>query len=176
MLNTKKLKSVLKEIFGVDDKYLVPLDEGWYVPTYDKTDKVGTWIGYRIMTKKPNVRTFTGHNSSGPTKIKSIKVTFRISFIGPQAEELCDQTLMWDDRQDVKTAFEQQDTQLNYVDRQVFSYPVKNGGLNDNLCWCVDFPAQTFYEVPTGWKKWNISSATLEGDITIPKTGGLNGY
>ena len=169
MLNTKTLRTTLKEIFGVDDKHLVPLDSGWYVPTYDKNDTVGTWIGYRIMSKKPNVRTFTGHNGEGPTKIKSVKVTFRVSFIGPQAEELCDQTLLWDDRADVTTAFENQSAQINYTDRQIFSYPVKNGGLNDNLCWCVDLSAMTFYEIPAGWKKWNISGATLEGNIIIPK-------
>ena len=172
MLDTNSLHSILKDIFGVEDQYLVPLDSGWYVPTYDKENKVGTWIGYRIMSKKPNVRTFTGHNGTEPTKIKSIKVTFRLSFIGVQAEELCDQTLLWDDRQDVQRAFEKCSTQINYIDRQYFSYPVKNGGLNDNLCWCVDFSAQTFYEVPTGWKKWDISGVTLEGNIIIPKKEG----
>lgn len=169
MLKTKSLRKVLQDIFGIDNQHLVPLDEGWYVPTYDKADKVGTWIGYRIMSKKPNVRTFTGRNADGPSKIKSIKVTFRISFIGPQAEDLCDQTLMWDDRKDVQQAFENCQAQINYVDRQTFSYPVKNGGLNDNLCWIADFSAMTFYEVSAGYKRWNISGATLGGNIIIPK-------
>lgn len=168
MLNSTTLRTALKTIFGVDDKYLVSLDEGGYVPTYDKDDKVGTWIGYRILSKKPNVRTFTGSDIAGPTKIKSIKVTFRISFIGPQAEELCDQTLLWDDRADVQQAFENASAQLNYIDRQQFSYPVKNGGLNDNLCWCIDFSAQTFYEISAGYKPWNIKGAELKGNIIIP--------
>lgn len=175
MLNSDTLRSTLKSIFGIEDKYLVPLDSGWYVPTYDRTDKVGTWIGYRIMSKKPNVRTFTGHNGTEPTKLKSIKVTFRLSFIGPQAETLCDQTIMWDDRKDVQKTFEQIDTQLNYINRQVFSYPVKEGGLNDNLCWCVDMEAQTFYEVPTNWKLWNLKGITLEGNIIIPNKEVNNG-
>lgn len=155
MLNSTELRNTLRKVFGVDDRYLVPMDEGWYVPTYDKEDKIGTWIGYRILSKKPNVRTFTGNTTLRPSKIKSLKVTFRVSFIGPQAEELCDQTLLWDDRDDVQKAFEEVHAQLNYNDRQVFSYPVKNGGLNDNLCWCVDFTAQTFYELQIqNWGPW----------------------
>ncbi len=169
MLNSSTLRQALKEIFGIEDKYLVPLDEGWYVPTYDKEDKVGTWAGYRVMSKVPNVRTFTGRNDEGPTKIKSIKVSFRLSFIGPQAEDLAEQLLLWDDRKDVQTAFEKYCVaQINYNKRQQFSYPVKQGGLNDNLCWVTDFETHSFIEVSAGYKPWNLKGATLGGNIIIP--------
>lgn len=168
MLNSKTLRVALKTIFGVEDKYLVPLDQGWYVPTYDQTDKVGTWIGYRIMDKKPNIRTY----QEGSKFIRSIKVNFRISFIGPQAEELCDQTILWDDRDDVQKAFAGCDAQINYNNRQCFSYPVKNGGLNDNLCWCVDFSSQTFYVVDANWSLWKPKKVDIGGEII---TGGING-
>lgn len=168
MLDSTSLRQALKTILGIEDRYLVPLDAGWYVPTYDKADTVGTWVGYRILNKQAAVRTFTGYGKDGPSKIKNIKVTFRISFVGPQAEELCDQTIMWDDRTDVQEAFEKANAQINYTDRNAFSYPVKNGGLNDNVCWCVDFSAMTFFEVPTNWKPWNISGARLGGDIITP--------
>lgn len=168
MLNSKSLRQALKKIFKIDDKYLVPLDQGWYVPTYDKEDKVGTWIGYRVMSKVPNVRTFTGRNERGPTKIKSIKVSFRLSFIGPQAEDLAEMLLLWDDRADVQEAFEECSAQINYNKRQQFSYPVKAGGLNDNLCWVTDFEAHSFYEVDAGYKPWNLKGVKLGGDIIIP--------
>lgn len=167
MLNSKSLRAVLKEIFGIEDRYLVSLDEGGYVPTYNPTDKVGTWIGYRILSKTPNVRTFTRSVSDGVVKTRSIKVVFRISFIGPQAEDLIDQTLLWDDREDVQAAFSKACAQVNYNDRQLFSYPVKNGGLNDNLCWCVDLSSQTFYETRVKWNKWNLQGVDPTGTINI---------
>ena len=56
MLDSKSLRSVLKEIFGIEDKYLVPISTNWFLPTVDPEDKVGTWIGYRIQSKKPIMR------------------------------------------------------------------------------------------------------------------------
>ena len=86
--------------------------------------------------------------------VKHIKVNFRLSFVGRQAEELADQVLLWEDRKDVTEAFETIGAQINYVDRTSFSYPVRNGGFNDELCWIVDLSAQTFYEVDTKQKPW----------------------
>lgn len=150
MLNATTLRSVLKEIFGIDDKYLVPISTNWFLPTVDPEDKAGTWIGYRIQSKKPTVRAY----QRGIMYEKPIKVNFRLSFVGRQAEELADQVLMWEDRKDVTKAFESVKAQINYVDRQSFSYPVRNGGFNDELCWIVDLSAQTFYEVDTKQKPW----------------------
>lgn len=150
MLNATTLRSVLKEIFGIEDKYLVPISTNWFLPTVDPEDKVGTWIGYRIQSKKPTMRAY----QQGIMYEKPIKVNFRLSFVGRQAEELADQVLMWEDRKDVTTAFESVKAQINYVDRRSFSYPIRNGGFNDELCWIVDLSAQTFYEVDTKQKPW----------------------
>lgn len=150
MLDASTLRSILKEIYGVEDKYIVPISTNWFLPTVDPEDKVGTWIGYRIQSKKPIMRAY----QSGVMYEKPIKVNFRLSFIGPQAEELADQVLLWEDRSDVTKAFESAKAQINYTDRQSFSYPVRNGGFNDELCWIVDLSAQTFYEVDTKQKPW----------------------
>ena len=150
MLNAKTLREVLKEIFGIEDKYLVPISTNWFLPTVDPEDKVGTWIGYRIQSKKALVRAY----QTGAMYEKSLKVNFRLSFVGRQAEELADQVLLWEDRKDVTEAFERARVQINYTDRQSFSYPVRNGGFNDELCWIVDLSAQTFYEVDTKQKPW----------------------
>lgn len=150
MLNAESLRTVLKEIFGIEDKYLVPISTNWFLPTVDPNDKVGTWIGYRIQSKKPTQRAY----QRGVMYVKPIKVSFRLSFVGKQAEELADQVLMWEDRKDVTRAFESVKAQINYTDRQSFSYPVRNGGFNDELCWIVDLSAQTFYEVDTKQKPW----------------------
>ena len=153
MINSKTLRQTLKDIYGIEDKYLVPMDNGWYVPTYDKNDKVGTWIGYRILSIKPNLR--AGY--AGTSYSKSIKCRFRLSFIGKQAEELALQTLLFDDRLDVVEAFEKCQTQLNYTSRELLTYPIREGGLNDSLCWFVDFDCQSFYSADWEGKGWGVT-------------------
>lgn len=150
MLKAESLRQVLKEIFDIEDKYLVPISTNWFLPTVDPEDKVGTWIGYRILSKKPVTRAF----QQGVMYEKPVKVSFRLSFVGRQAEDLCDQVLLWEDRKDVTDAFAKHKAQVNYNDRQSFSYPVRNGGFNDDLCWIVDLSAQTFYEVDTKQQPW----------------------
>lgn len=150
MLDSKILREALKQIYGIEDKYLVPISTNWFIPTTDPDDKVHTWIGYRILTKKPYIRA----TQRGRDMVKDIKVSFRLSFVGPQAEELADQTLMWEDRTDVITAFEKSLSQINYEDRTSFTYPVRNGGYNDEMAWIVDMSAQTSYTVDTKQVPW----------------------
>ncbi len=150
MLDATSLRDILKDIFGVEDKYLVPISTNWFLPTIDPDEEIGTWIGYRIISKRPNIRAY----QSGVYMEKSIKVEFRITFVGPHAEEYADQLLMWDDRTDVRDAFAKYRAQVNYQDRTSFTYPVRNGGFNDDLAWIVDLSAQTFYEVDTKQKPW----------------------
>ena len=154
MLDSVALRKALKDIYGIEDKYLVPLDTGWYVPTYDKDNKVGTWIGYRILEVKPNLR--AGYTGSSYTK--SVKIRFRLSFAGKQAEELALQTLLFDERKDVIKAFEQSQTQLNYVSREILTYPIKEGGLNDNLVWFTDIDCQSFYAVDITYGDWAVET------------------
>ncbi len=150
MIDANTLRSILKEIYGIDDKHLVPISTNWFVPTIEPSDKVGTWIGYRILSKQNLLRAY----QSGVYMEKSIRVNFRLTFMGPQAEELADQTLLWEDRGDVIRAFGKYKAQINYKDRTMFSYPVRNGGFNDCMSWIVDMSAQTFYEVDTKQKPW----------------------
>lgn len=150
MLDEPSLRNALKDIFGIEDKYLVPISTNWFVPTIDPEEKVGDWIGYRIISKKPILRAY----QSGVYMEKSIKVSFRLSFVGPNAEAFADQVLLWDDRTDVVQAFSKYKAQLNYTDRTSFTYPVREGGFNDRLAWIIDMSAQTFYEVDTKQKPW----------------------
>lgn len=150
MLNAEILREALKEIYGIEDKYLVPISTNWFLPTTDPDDKVHTWIGYRILSKKPYIRA----SQRGRDMIKDIKVNFRLTFVGPQAEELADQTLLWEDREDVTAAFEKTSSQINYTDRTGFTYPVRNGGYNDEMAWIVDMSAQTSYIVDTKQVPW----------------------
>jgi hypothetical protein len=155
LLDSPTLRETLKIIYGIEDKYLVKLDSGWYVPTYDKNDKVGTWIGYRILSVRPNLRTAY----TGSSYVKSVKIRFRLSFIGPQAEELALATLLFDDRKDVVEAFAKSQTQLNYISREILTYPIKEGGLNDSLCWFVDIDCQSFYAADVNYEDWKVSTS-----------------
>lgn len=150
MLNSKSLRDILKEIYGIEDKYLVPISTNWFIPTIDPEDKIGTWIGYRILSKKPYARAY----QIGLCYSVPLKVTFRLSFVGPQAEELADQTMIWENRTDVIEAFEKVQAQINYTDRTSFTYPVRNGGFNDSLSWIVDMSAQTTCDIDTKQKPW----------------------
>ena len=150
MLDAKILRDTLKEIFGIEDRYLVPISTNWFLPTVDPEDEVHTWIGYRILSKKPSVRAA----QYGSDMTKPVKVSFRLTFVGPQAEELADQILLWEDRTDVIKAFEKSQSQINYTDRTSFTYPVRNGGYNDDMAWIVDMSAQTSYIVDTKQVPW----------------------
>lgn len=150
MLDSKSLRDILKEIYGIEDKYLVPISTNWFIPTIDPEDKIGTWIGYRILSKKPYLRAY----QIGLCYSVPLKVNFRLSFVGPQAEELADQTMIWENRTDVIKAFEKVQAQINYIDRTSFTYPVRNGGFNDSLSWIVDMSAQTTCDIDTKQKPW----------------------
>jgi hypothetical protein len=166
LINSTTLRAALKKIYGIEDKYLVPLDKGWYVPTFDKEDKIGTWIGYRVLMVKPNLR--AGY--TGTSYTKSVQCRFRLAFVGKQAEELALQTLLFDDRSDVVSAFEECQTQLNYTSRQLLTYPVREAGLNDSLCWFVDFDCQSFYAYDIKYKPWNENEVPPAQESWVPKS------
>ena len=150
MLNSSTLRSILKEIFDIDDKYLVPINQGWLLPTIDKDDKVGTWVGYRIMAKDTKVRA----NTPNSDVAMPITVHFRLTFVGPQAEELSEQTMLWDSRDDVTKAFAKENAQLCYAPRRISSYALRNSGFNDYLIWYVDMSVVTTYGEFITRSKW----------------------
>lgn len=141
MINSDTLRSILKKIFKVDDKYIVPINQGWFMPTVDESDKTGTWVGYRILEKLPRVRANTPNLSvECPVQTK-----FRLSFVGPEGEKFADSTMLWDSRKDVRDAFAEENAQLNYTARKISSYALRNGGFNDYMCWYVDIYVTSSY-------------------------------
>ncbi len=76
-------------------------------------------------------------------------------FFGTQSEVLALDTLFWDEREDVKKLFETVcDSQINYSARKIYTTTFKQEGYNDQLVWCVDFAAQGFVGLETGYKPW----------------------
>lgn len=150
MIDGSTLRNILKTIYGIDDSHLIALSESMFVPTTDRADKTGDWIGYRILDKQRITQAY----ADGIYFVAPLKVRFRIAYVGPHAEEFADQTIIWENRNDVQKAFDLYGAQVFYNTREEYSYPIKNTGFNDSPCWIVDMTAQTTYEIDTNWKPW----------------------
>lgn len=148
MINSKGLASILYTIYGVP---ATPLNESEWVPTV-KNPTISTWIGYRMLEVKPYTRAYV----EGRNIIIPVQAKFRVTFVGEQAEEFALHTLLWDMRTDVIRAFEHAEIQLNYESRKVYTRPVKEEGLNDKMCWVVEFDCQSFYVEEADWPLWRI--------------------
>lgn len=159
------LREILKEIYEVDDKYLVHLNDDILAPYVDHLDDVGTYIGYDIMSKKAYSRAYAQDDIIAIP----LKVYFRVAFIGKQAEEFAESTLFWDDRVDVTRAFEKYAAQVNYDPKEIKSYHVHYGGMNDQESWVVDMSCQTTYQQQMKHEKWNFNIYTQEDDLWFPQ-------
>lgn len=149
-MNIIELRDCLKEIWEVDDKHLLEMSTSLYVPTIDRNDKVGTWIGYRFMKKEKYMQAYKqGDQLCVPTR-----VWIRQVFVGPHAEELADNMLTWGDRQDVKEIFEKIQAQIMYNGLEVVAYSLRNEGFNDGVAWICDIPVQTIVGIDMHYVPW----------------------
>lgn len=149
-MNIIDLRNCLKEIWEVDDRHLVEMSTSLYVPTIDRNDKVGTWIGYRFLKKEKYLQSYKqGNQLCVPTR-----VIVRQVFVGPHAEELADGMLTWSDRLDVATIFEKIQAQIMYTGLEVFAYSLRNEGFNDGVAWVCDLPIQTIVGIDMNYTPW----------------------
>lgn len=146
MITSGSLKIALQKIFFGDDetkyKYIVPIKGGFFVPTIsDPSDHNSTWVGYRVLEMYPRTHMY---RPSQAEVVKQMQVDFRIVSLGPNAEEFISSTLLWENRVDVKDAFEKgQDAQIMYNRRRVYTRPIHQDGLADDLLWVTDMNAMT---------------------------------
>ena len=156
MITSASLRVAVEKIFfGTETakyKYIVPIRGGFFVPTVtDPNDPVSTWLGYRILNIIPKTRMV---KQAGEVS-KNIQVDFRIVGMGPQAEEFITSTLLWDDRLDVREAFEKdQEAQLMYDIRRIYTHPVQQEGFSDDLLWVTDMHAMTFIKKDVVTSPW----------------------
>ena len=134
MLTKEGLRTILLKVFKLNEEFIVPMDNGWYVPSFDKEKiKTETYIGYRILSKRAL--------NNG-----SIRCRFRLSFIGKSAEEFCDSLLFWGNDFVVKELFAEQKVKLiNAADE--LSYPLKDENMTGILCYFVDFDTESIGNV-----------------------------
>ena len=137
-LDSKTLKEILAEIFKVDDEFIVPMAEGWYVPQVDKEKmRNETYVGFRIMSKK-----VASQKEVSLSQMQlCVKISFRIAFAGRDAEEFLNQVLFWKYNPSIRECFKNYNTTVDFDSASFFSYPAKE--LGD--VWDVDFSAESIY-------------------------------
>ena len=156
MITSASLRVALEKMFfGTDTtkyKYIVPIRGGFFVPSItNQGDHNSTWIGYRILEMFPRTQLI---KQVGEVS-KQIRVNFRVVGMGPNAEEFLTSTLLWDNRTDIKEAFEKdQDAQLMYDNRRIYTHPIQQEGLADELLWVTDMHAMTSIKQEFTTQKW----------------------
>lgn len=134
MLDSKTLRQIIKEIYQLDDDFIVPISSNWFVPEVKLDEKPGTYIGYRIVSKK---------NYFSTSEADELKVSFRLTFIGENAEKLADNVHFWKDMKEVQKVFLKYKIQLNYSDCVSFTYPLKND--KSEMSWIIDMSCYSDY-------------------------------
>lgn len=154
MITMQGLRDLLHTTFYHDDptklKYIVPLQGDWFVPTLDPNEKSADWVGYLILQAAAITRSF----QQGTYRVIQTNTTFRLSFIGPNAEDRAYSTLLWCERRDIVDAFGKMNAQLKYDNRRVYTQPVKQSGETNHLAWIVDAQAQAFLSLDTHQTPW----------------------
>ncbi len=156
MITSASLKAGLNTIFfGADTtkyKYIVPIRGGFFTPAaLDKSDHVSTWIGYRILEITPRARAYKNVGEINEV----VRVDFRITGLGPGSEEFITSTLLWENRVDVKDVFEgQQEAQVMYDRRRVYTHPIEQEGFGDDMLWVTDMHAMTYLKRELTTQPW----------------------
>jgi len=159
LITMPTLQQCLQEIYldkSSDDferlkKFIVPLQGNWFVPTMDNSNPNATWCGFIVLGTNPKQRAV----QNGTVVQKVVKTRFRMTFIGPQAEDFANQTLLWDERIDVKNIFTQHCVaQLCYDERQIYTRVYEQKGQNSTLVWVVDTAAMSYYALDTHQIPW----------------------
>ena len=141
MLDSNKLKKIIKEIYNLDDKYIIPITTNWFLPDSDFSDKESIYIGYRIISSKK----VSANNKYNKYKVDYIKTSIRLTFVGINAEKYASEIHFWDDMKDVKKIFEKYKVQMDFNDIQSFTYPIRNE-IECDMVWVFDMCVKTDYQ------------------------------
>lgn len=129
MLTLQILHQIIKEIYALDDKYIVPISSNWFVPNVELDSEPATYIGYRILNKKMIT-------SGSSEETGRMDIRFRLSYIGKNAEFLSDQVHFWNYDSKICKIFASHNLKVRFDSS--FSYPMQG---TDEMCWIVDFDA-----------------------------------
>jgi len=164
LITNQLLKECLVSIFFNNnsefEKYVVPIKDDWYLPVESIDNLKETWIGYSVMSHRA-LQPATKH---GSILLRSVKTSFRITFVGQQAEEIANSTFLWEYKEDVNKIFlEKMFAQLNHDEQSHYSKIIKNDDQCGLIMWFVDMSANSFYIVDTHETPW----ININGNIKL---------
>ena len=139
MIDSETLRDIIKEIFKIDEKYIIPINMNWFFPIVDTQDVDCTYIGYRIIQKKM----VPAESQFNENKKDFIRISFRLTFIGKNAEKISDQIHFWKDIDDVNKVFKKYKVELNYNSMESFTYPMKDSSWP--MAWVFDMSVSSDY-------------------------------
>lgn len=143
MLTSNLLRQLIKDIYNLEDEFIIPISSNWFLPDVNLIEKPGTYIGYRIISKKNRF----AEDNDDKQSLDSIKVSFRLCFIGIQAEELVDQIHFWKVNHNIQKLFASYKLILNYSDMTIFSYPMRIENSPAETVWICDMSCcSNFYQ------------------------------
>jgi hypothetical protein len=158
-LDQTNLRIILKNIFQVDEKYIIPLQGNWFNPQniLSKNEKPSTWIAFRIRSNKPTTEPFSSlelvtineqvvkQNWVNQYKIAIID----LQFVGSKAEKLANGISLWIKRTDVKEQFETVKGKLMSDELSVIPKDFFQEGLNSIISYNVQIKIYWLYEILT---------------------------
>ena len=162
MLDTATLRQIIKEIYNLDDDCIKAITTNWFLPeiTNDIPEII---IGYRILSK----RKINAEDSFNKEKKDCIKSSFRIVFVGENAEQFADQLHFWQDNKEVLKIFDKYKVKINFNDMTAFTYPIKAG--NCEMAWIFDMSARSDYHSDLKLAKANRKSLKATIRSLIPQ-------
>jgi len=131
MFDIEQLKNLLKSIYKLADEYFIPITTNWYTPAGNIPDETKTYIGYRIISKRK-----VTYDSIDTQRKSYIKIFFRLSFIGKNAEQLSDQIHFWEDQEEVLKIIDSYHLKFDYNNMTSYTYPTQM--LKNNMAWIYD--------------------------------------
>ena len=170
MITQTTLRTILKTIFQVDEKYIVPKQGNWWNPQ-DSLNS-GTWIAYLIRNSSPTATAFmqTGTLPTGGIG-SELATSYTISdielqIVGKDAEMIANSIQLWLTRPDIVDLFDSYHAQLcadglGDWTASVFSQE----GLNTNIAFNTRFRVQWANMINISGTK--LDTVNITGDLTI---------
>lgn len=154
MITMSDLSDILLQVFYDGDKskqkYIVPLQGDWFVPTLDPSEPSADWIGFLKIQTQPLIKAY----QQAQYKVIDCVSDIRLTFIGPNAEERAYTTLLWNERSDIIELLKKYNATLRYDVKRIYSQPCKQSGESNILVWVFDCKIQEYLAIDTHQKPW----------------------
>jgi hypothetical protein len=174
-LTNSSLRTILSNIFGVDEDYIVPKQGNWFNPQsmLPTAEKPKTWIAYKIVNNTPvtlpSYEDDTIEVEEEDVDINIVKVTkiasIDLQFVGNNAESLANGVSMWIKRSDVQAQFETVNGKLMANNMDVVTSDFYQDGFNSVLAYNVRIQIAWVHTMQAVQDK--IETVLIEGGIII---------